>query len=152
MARRKKVAGSIDIAQVKSTLLKAGVSASDVAELTSGLVQKVALGGLMKEKEELSGRLKEIDAQIAALTGGRARTRTARKAVTGRKAKRGPRKASTDAVLSALQQSKGTPLRREELAEKMGVKSASLKSALTTLLAEKQIKKKGQKRGTSYYV
>ena len=150
-----KSTSSIDLAKVKADLEKAGVPAEHIAAFTSDLVQKVRLSNLEKEREQLRSRLDAIAAEIARLKGapttGRKRGRPAKVKAKGRTGRGRKRSIAPEVILTFLQNNKGQAFRREELATKLSVASASLRDPLTALFNGKKIKRKGQKRGTSYY-
>jgi len=143
MARTSK---GIDVARIKAELAKAGVAATQIKEITSSLLDKTRLRELERERRLLQRAIDKIDAKIVALGGTATEAAPTKKKARKRAA---TKQIPTDTVLAYLKKHKGG-LKREDIAKGMKVESASLKQALTELVASKQVKTAGQRRGTTY--
>ncbi len=143
MARTSK---GIDVARIKAELAKAGIKAAHIKEVTASLVDKTMLQELERERRLLQRAIDKIDAKIAKLGGAASEAASTKKRARKRAA---VKQAPTETVLAYLKKQKG-PLKREDIAKGMKVDSASLKQALTELVASKQVKTAGQRRGTTY--
>ncbi len=140
----------IDLRKVSSDLKKAGVPQSQIKSITAALEQQSRLRELQKERRELASQLSRLDARIAQLsaaTGLHASAHT-----TGRRGRPRlrPEAVPTSDVYAFLKAHAGTAYRREELAAAMNVDSGRLREPLNELVAQKKVKRAGQRRGTSY--
>ena len=140
----------IDLRKVSPDLQKAGVPQSQIKSITAALEQQSRLRELQQERKQLASELSRLDARIAQLSAAAGRHGVA--TATGRRGRPRlrPEAVPTSDVYAFLKAHAGTAYRREELAEAMKVESGRLREPLNELVAQKKVKRAGQRRGTSY--
>ena len=152
MAREKaSESGAVDYEKVKADLAKSGVAVADIRSFVAGLKRKNEIADLCKQREQLRAELAKVEKKITLLRGEPS-VRAPRKARAKRTAKAQVAQVASEQVLAFLKKQKGEKLPRGKIAEGLGVAPAALGDALGSLLAEKTIKKEGEKRGTRYSV
>jgi len=152
--RKRARVSAISFGRVKSTLAKAGVPATEIRRIVESLKREAKVAALQKRRGQIAKRIAKIDKQIAAL-GGKvskpsAAKRTRKKTLKRKRA--AVRQVSPQKVLDFLKKNKTKSCLRADIAKGLAVRSPALSKAINGLLAGKKIKKKGQRRGTRYYV